>query len=289
MASVLITNVSAAKVSLSELYITLGATGQLNSSVGPVDHVTVVMPTTRLTAMPGVMALAAAGTITVAVTPSADELASGFLTPPNAVQTADIVDLAVTLPKLVRQLSGKILVGKGVGADMAAVTMSGDATMADTGVVTVSGVSASGMSDLASNANAKGASLIGIEDAASLITATTAELALAELAKYECISLADPGTGVAIPVTRSATVEITTAGAETNTLAVPTFLGQRLLLVLDTRVGGNRVVTSAQRINTAGNTIITLDTAGDAIQLIAIKIAGAFRWQVAFNDGATLS
>ena len=185
--------------------------------------------------------------------------------------------------------TGTVLVGKGVTANPAFVTMSGDASISSTGVVTVSGVSASGMSDLASTANAKGASLIGVEDASSLLTGTTLETVTTELAKYERINLADPGTGVAIPVTRSATVEITTAAAETNTLAVPTFIGQSLLLVMDVRAVGNRVITSAQRINTAGNTVITLDTAGDAILLTAIKIGGAFRWQVAFNDGATLS
>jgi len=101
--------------------------------------------------------------------------------------------------------------------------------------------------------------------------------------------VADPGTGAAIPVTRSASIAITTAAAETNTLAIPTFLGQRLSLCLDVRVGGDRVITSAARINTAGNTVITMNTAGDAIILEAIKIGGALRWQVVVNDGCTLS
>lgn len=142
---------------------------------------------------------------------------------------------------------------------------------------------------LSSSATGQGASRVGIEDSLSLITATNVETALAEIVKYETVLLADPGTGVAIPVTRSATVNIVTSAAETNTLAIPTFTGQRLLLNMDTRVGGDRVVTSSQRINQAGNTIMTFGAAGDCIQLGAIKIAGAFRWQVLSNDGVALS
>jgi hypothetical protein len=113
--------------------------------------------------------------------------------------------------------------------------------------------------------------------------------ALDEVIKHACLPLADPGHAAAIPVTRSATIAITTAAAETNTLAIPTFLGQRLVLCMDTRAVGDRVITSAQRIDTAGNTSITLNTAGDALVLQAISIGGALRWQVVVNDGCTLA
>jgi len=138
-------------------------------------------------------------------------------------------------------------------------------------------------------ATTAGAGLIGVLDTAAFFAATTVETALAEAMKYVAFPLADPGTGVAIPVLRSANIAVTTAAAETNTLAIPTFKGQRLVLSLDVRAVGNRVITATQRINTAGNTIITLDTAGDAIVLEAIQIAGVLRWQVVVNDGATLS
>lgn len=98
----------------------------------------------------------------------------------------------------------------------------------------------------------------------------------------------DPGTGAAIPVERSGTVAITTAGAETNTLAIPTFKGQRLSLIDDTHVG-NRVVTSAQAINQAGNTVMTFGAAADFIELVATTVGGALRWRVAANDGVALS
>lgn len=96
-------------------------------------------------------------------------------------------------------------------------------------------------------------------------------------------------TGTAIPVTANGSLAITQNGAETNTLAIPTFLGQVLDIFVDTDTSGARVITSAQRINQAGNTIITLTEVGDYIRLVAITIAGALRWQVASNDGAALS
>lgn len=154
---------------------------------------------------------------------------------------------------------------------------------------TVGAEVAAAIDDVSSTSTGKGASLIGVEDSAGLITATTVETALAELVKYVPVTLADPGTGVAIPVTRSATVNIVTAAAETNTLAIPTFLGQKLILNMDTRVGGDRVVTSAQAINQAGNTVMTFGAARDNIVLEAITVGGALRWQVTHNDGVALS
>lgn len=134
-----------------------------------------------------------------------------------------------------------------------------------------------------------GAALVGIADADSRITGTTVEAALTELIKYVPVLVADPGTAAAIPVTHSAHIEITTAAAETNTLAIPTFVGQRLILNMDVWAVGDRVITSAQRINQAANTIMTFGAAGDCIVLEAIKIGGALRWQVTANDGVALS
>lgn len=93
----------------------------------------------------------------------------------------------------------------------------------------------------------------------------------------------------AIPVTHSGSFPVTTAAAETNTLADPTFLGQTLTIFVDTYAVGDRVITAASRINQAANTIITLGAVGDFIKLEAITIAGALKWQVVANDGAALS
>jgi hypothetical protein len=144
---------------------------------------------------------------------------------------------------------------------------------------------------LASTANADGASLVAIEDALSLLAAGTVEAAIAELAKYQRITLADPGHAQAIPVTRSASVEITigSSGAETNTLAIPTFVGQTLQLNAAVVGTGTRVVTAAQAINQTGNTIMTFAAARDFILLVAVKVGTALRWTVAANDGVALS
>ena len=89
-------------------------------------------------------------------------------------------------------------------------------------------------------------------------------------------------------MTDSGHVEIVTGGAETRTLAAPTYLGQLLLVSLKTD-GGDCVIAVATTVNQTGNSRITLDDAGDAI-LLAAKANGAnIRWSVVSNDGCTLS
>lgn len=103
-------------------------------------------------------------------------------------------------------------------------------------------------------------------------------------------AIADVGTGAAIPVTSSFYMPITTAAAETNTIAIPTFVGQRISLCMIVRAVGDRVVTSAQAINQAGNTIMTFGAVGDFIELEGISYtAGVLRWRVVANDGVALS
>jgi len=101
----------------------------------------------------------------------------------------------------------------------------------------------------------------------------------------------DPGTGVALPVSKSGEIQIVTGGSgETNTLAIPTFHGQRLVLSMKTDGGGDRVITVASAINASGNTIITLNDAGDAICLEASRgSAGVLKWNVAWTNGPSLS
>lgn len=101
-------------------------------------------------------------------------------------------------------------------------------------------------------------------------------------------TITDPGNAGAIPVTANGVCPMTSAGAETRTLAIPTFIGQELGLIADTFVG-NIVITSAQPINQAGNTIMTFGVVNDMIILKAFTIAGALRWRVASNDGVALS
>ena len=101
--------------------------------------------------------------------------------------------------------------------------------------------------------------------------------------------VADPGTGVAIPVTTSAHIAITTAATETNTLAIPTFIGQKMILVCDVYAGGDRVVTSAGAVNQTGNNTLTFGAAADFIVLEAAQVAGALLWRVTHNDGVGLT
>jgi hypothetical protein len=140
--------------------------------------------------------------------------------------------------------------------------------------------------------NGNGASHIGIEDALNLLTAANVEAALAELVKYHALALADPGgANAAIGVTRSATVNLTigSAGAETNTLAIPSFVGQIMLINADTVGTGTRAVTASYGINKAGNTHITFAAARDSVALRAVTVGGALRWEVTATDGASLS
>ncbi|MBR9800266.1 DUF2190 family protein [bacterium] len=101
-------------------------------------------------------------------------------------------------------------------------------------------------------------------------------------------SISDPGDGEAIPVTHSGTVPLVSAGAETRTLADPTFLGQQLSLCFKTD-GGDAVVTSASGVNQTGNNTLTFADAGDVIVLVAIESGANLRWRVLANDGVALS
>jgi len=100
--------------------------------------------------------------------------------------------------------------------------------------------------------------------------------------------LTDPGNGGAIPVTDSGKCDLVTTGAQTRTLAAPTYIGQLLLLSLKTD-GGNCVITCATTINQTGNNTITMDDAGDAILLVGKANGANKRWSVVSNDGCTLS
>jgi hypothetical protein len=182
-------------------------------------------------------------------------------------------------------------VANGDGASLVAIedaALNFTAENVEAALAELAGVDNDTIDGLASTATGFGASWVGVEDAGSLLAAADVEAALLELVKYVPVPLADPGTGVAIPVTRSASVAITTGAAETNTLAAPSFIGQKMLLTCDVYAVGDRVVTSAVRINQAGNTVMTFGEAGDSIVLEAVQVGGALVWQVTSNDGVAL-
>jgi len=130
---------------------------------------------------------------------------------------------------------------------------------------------------------AHAASAISIADAGGYTAQTTVEAALQEIYPKAPVAIADPGNAGAIPVTKSGVVSITTAGAETRTLANPGVAGIQLIINMDVD-GGDCVIAVAAAINQAGNNRITLNDAGDTIVLRAVQVAGALVWRAGNND-----
>lgn len=100
--------------------------------------------------------------------------------------------------------------------------------------------------------------------------------------------ITDPGDGEAIPVTATGHCGLVSTGADTRTLAAPSFVGQQLLLFHKTD-GGSCVVTCATTVNGTGNDTITFTNVGDSILLHAIAEGSNLRWRCAVADGAALT
>lgn len=142
---------------------------------------------------------------------------------------------------------------------------------------------------LLSTAATKGAILVGLADAGAYFATNTVESALqAAGIQLGTHVIADPGAAGAIPVTKSGSVMLTSAGVETRTLAIPTFKGQRLSIVCDTFVGA-LTLTVAAPVNQLGNNTLTFGAVRDGCVLLAITVGGALKWQIISNDGVALS
>ena len=101
--------------------------------------------------------------------------------------------------------------------------------------------------------------------------------------------LPDPGDAGTIDVSRSGTCSLTTGGAETRTLPIPTFLGQQVVLSFAVD-GGDCVVTCPQDVaQNPGDNVMTFADAGDIIVLQSILEGAVLRWRVTGNDGVALS
>ena len=100
-------------------------------------------------------------------------------------------------------------------------------------------------------------------------------------------TVADAGDAGALPAT-GGTVNMTSAAAETRTLANPASLGIKLILVMDVDLG-DIVITSASGVNVAGNTILTFDTAGESAVLESAQVGGSLVWRITHNDGVALA
>lgn len=111
MATITITNLSAAPIYLRDFYTTIGAAGSTNTALGPAATITLTSNTAGNTNLTGgntkmaraaaqvenylqLMDLVAAGTITVTVTPSANEIASGLGGGVNSVSYNDVSEVA---------------------------------------------------------------------------------------------------------------------------------------------------------------------------------------------------
>lgn len=102
------------------------------------------------------------------------------------------------------------------------------------------------------------------------------------------VAITDPGHAGAIPVTTSGVCNLVSTGAQTRTIAIPTFVGQTITLSFDTD-GGNVVVTAAAAINVADQTIMTFSAPSQTITLVGVTVGGAKVWAITGNDGVALS
>ena len=109
------------------------------------------------------------------------------------------------------------------------------------------------------------------------------------------VAITDPGDGNPIPVPvapqETSTVALVSAGVnETRTLAVPTAVGQRLILFLNTHGGGNVETTVASAFSASGATTITMTAAGHYTELVGITLGGTtFAWRLSANEGSSLT
>lgn len=108
---VLVTNITSPSeaVTIGDIYKTLAASG---------DNITFSRKASDLPRMASLQALVAAGKVSVVVTPTADELASGLLTSPQTIQAADVQPVAAAVvesPEIVLRIP--ITAGAGGTAD----------------------------------------------------------------------------------------------------------------------------------------------------------------------------
>ena len=102
------------------------------------------------------------------------------------------------------------------------------------------------------------------------------------------LQLVDAGDASIIGIDRFGGIcELVTAAAETRTLADP--IGGGLMAVIRMRVdGGDAVVTAANGLNVAANTVATFADVGDLLQMVSVETAtaGVFRWEILVNTGS---
>ena len=94
--------------------------------------------------------------------------------------------------------------------------------------------------------------------------------------------IADPGDNGAIAI-ETGTCPMTSATAETRTLANPAFGGQEITLLAEACIG-DIAVHADSAFNYAGNNTITFTSTGESVTLRSAYTGSAWRWQLVFND-----
>lgn len=98
----------------------------------------------------------------------------------------------------------------------------------------------------------------------------------------------DPGSaGTITPTMWGQQFLITTAGAETRTLARPDKAGLLTTVVLDTD-GGDLTLTVTGGYNAAGDTSITFADAGDMVTFLSVKTGTTYQWTAIANEGTSV-
>lgn len=92
MATLLVTNLTASKVYLRDCYATLEIAGNADGK----DSIEFSRPMSAIPAMAGLQELVADATVSLVITPTADETASGLASPPNVIDAADFAEVTST-------------------------------------------------------------------------------------------------------------------------------------------------------------------------------------------------
>lgn len=99
----------------------------------------------------------------------------------------------------------------------------------------------------------------------------------------------DPGdAGTITPTMWGQQFLITTAGAETRTLARPAKAGILTSIVLDTD-GGDLTLTVTGGYNAAGDTSITFGDAGDMVTFLSVKTGTTYQWTAIAQEGTNVA
>lgn len=161
---------------------------------------------------------------------------------------------------------------------------SGGATITGNSGVTGTFTATSNISSSVGNVSANLALVAGTTVTAGTgltVTSGTSSFGGPIAATASAWEIADPGNGGAIPVTASGVVNLACgAGAETRTIAIPTFNGQSMLIHMSTNGGGAITLTASQAINGVGDTNMVFASVRDMVKLEGVEVGGALRWSV---------